>query len=132
MPRMARVVIPGCPHHLTRRGNRRGDVLFAAADRVRSDPSELTARLGPQPWLECLHEPWDDEQQIAARLRRCTQTGRPAGGAGFLTRLEALLGRVLRAKKVGRPKNSNRPKQHAGSKTMARNRGASLISHGPD
>ena len=35
MPRMARVVIPGCPHHLTQRGNRREDVFFTAADRQR-------------------------------------------------------------------------------------------------
>ena len=32
---MARVVIPGCPHHLTQRGNRREDVFFTAADRQR-------------------------------------------------------------------------------------------------
>jgi len=32
---MARVVIPGCPHHVTQRGNRREDVFFAVADRKR-------------------------------------------------------------------------------------------------
>ena len=40
---------------------------------------------------------------MTARLRHCTHTGRPAGGATFVARLEALLGRVLRARKVGRP-----------------------------
>jgi len=35
MPRMARVVIPGVAHHVTQRGNRRGDVFFDDADRQR-------------------------------------------------------------------------------------------------
>ena len=74
------------------------------ADGVLSDPCALTARLDPRQWSQWLGAPWDDEQEIAARLRRCTHTGRPAGGADFLARLEALLGRVLRAKKVGRPR----------------------------
>lgn len=32
MPRMARVVIPDVPHHITQRGNRRQDVFFGEAD----------------------------------------------------------------------------------------------------
>lgn len=32
MPRMARVVIPDVPHHVTQRGNRRQDVFFGQAD----------------------------------------------------------------------------------------------------
>ena len=35
MPRMARVVVPGIPHHLTQRGNRREDVFFCDDDRQR-------------------------------------------------------------------------------------------------
>jgi putative transposase len=35
MPRIARVVIPGIPHHVTQRGNRREDVFFTQADRQR-------------------------------------------------------------------------------------------------
>jgi putative transposase len=35
MPRMARVVVPGIPHHLTQRGNRREDVFFSDGDRQR-------------------------------------------------------------------------------------------------
>ncbi len=35
MPRTSRVVIPGCPHHVTQRGNNRQDVFFADADRRR-------------------------------------------------------------------------------------------------
>ncbi len=33
MPRIARVVIPGCPHHVTQRGNHRQDVFYAEYDR---------------------------------------------------------------------------------------------------
>jgi putative transposase len=33
MPRVARVVIPGCPHHVTQRGNNGQDVFFAPLPR---------------------------------------------------------------------------------------------------
>ncbi len=33
MPRVARVVVPGVPHHVTQRGNRRGTVFFNDHDR---------------------------------------------------------------------------------------------------
>ena len=33
MARIARVVVPGIPHHVTQRGNRRADVFFDDADR---------------------------------------------------------------------------------------------------
>ena len=32
MARIGRVVVPGLPHHVTQRGNRREPVFFAAAD----------------------------------------------------------------------------------------------------
>ena len=35
MPRMARIVVPDCPHHVTQRGNRREEVFFTDADRLR-------------------------------------------------------------------------------------------------
>ena len=35
MARLARVVVPGVPHHVTQRGNRRQDVFFDPADRRR-------------------------------------------------------------------------------------------------
>jgi putative transposase len=34
MPRIGRVVVPGIPHHITQRGNRRQDVFFSREDRV--------------------------------------------------------------------------------------------------
>ena len=35
MPRIARIVIPDCPHHITQRGNRREDIFFSDVDRRR-------------------------------------------------------------------------------------------------
>jgi putative transposase len=34
MARFARVVVPGCPHHITHRGNRRDPVFFSEEDRL--------------------------------------------------------------------------------------------------
>jgi len=34
MPRIARIVIPGCPHHIIQRGNRRQPVFFSDDDKV--------------------------------------------------------------------------------------------------
>ena len=33
MARIARVIVPGVPHHVTQRGNRRMDVFFTDEDR---------------------------------------------------------------------------------------------------
>jgi putative transposase len=32
MPRMARVIVPGLPHHVTQRGNRREAIFFEDGD----------------------------------------------------------------------------------------------------
>jgi putative transposase len=34
MPRISRVVIPGCPHHIIQRGNRRQQVFFSDSDKT--------------------------------------------------------------------------------------------------
>ncbi len=34
MPRVARIVIPNCPYHITQRGNNRQDVFFVDDDRM--------------------------------------------------------------------------------------------------
>jgi putative transposase len=48
----------------------------------------------------------EDCSQIE-RLRKLTRTGAPAGGSGFLKELEALTGRVLKRRPVGRPPKTN-------------------------
>ena len=52
------------------------------------------------------------DEAMVRTLRQCTHTGRPAGGAKFLTRLERRLDRRLRALPVGRPpKRARRAKK---------------------
>lgn len=56
MPRRARVVVPGLPHHVTQRGNRRQETFFRDDDyRVYLDlMREQCARLGVRVWAYCL------------------------------------------------------------------------------
>jgi len=100
MPRIARVVIPGMPHHVTQRacrelrrtGNRRADVFFCDSDRRR--------------YLTLLAE--DGEETAALRLR--TRTPRPWGPVEFVKRLESKLGRTLLPGKRGpKPGKKRRP-----------------------
>jgi putative transposase len=58
-------------------------------------------------WASWLAEP--DNEEILGLLRRRTRTGRPAGDGAFVSRLEALAGRILNAKPVGRPIIGKRP-----------------------
>lgn len=56
MPRRARVVIPGYPHHVTQRGNRRQQVFFSEQDyqAYRRMLLELKDPAGVQVWAYCL------------------------------------------------------------------------------
>ena len=52
-----------------------------------------------------------DERQIS-RIRIYCRTGRPLGSDGFISRLESMIGRRLRALPVGRPKKKIRVKSN--------------------
>ena len=56
MARLARVVIPGAPHHVTQRGNRRERTFFEEADykRYRTMLGEAARRAGAEVWAYCL------------------------------------------------------------------------------
>ena len=56
MPRMARLVVPGYPHHVTQRGNRRQCTFFEKADYQAyvSLLSTLKAKAGVDIWAYCL------------------------------------------------------------------------------
>jgi putative transposase len=56
MARMARVVIPGYPHHVTQRGNRRQTVFFSDADYLHYIDliAEYTALSETEVWAYCL------------------------------------------------------------------------------
>ena len=60
MTRIARVVVPGLPHHVTQRGNRRERVFFE---------DEMRAHARPRPLGSCSQARADGiERQIAQRV----------------------------------------------------------------
>ena len=56
MARISRIVIPGLPHHVTQRGNRRCDVFFEVKDRQHylSLFRKYAAEYGVEVWAYCL------------------------------------------------------------------------------
>jgi putative transposase len=56
MARLARVVVPGHPHHITQRGNRRQQTFFADADYklYKALVAEWCAKCGVEIWAYCL------------------------------------------------------------------------------
>jgi putative transposase len=53
---MARIVVPGVPHHVSHRGNRRGDIFLRPEDRIRYIGllKEYTEKAGMDIWAYCL------------------------------------------------------------------------------
>ena len=56
----------------------------------------------PSEWAAWLEDP--DDASMLGRLRQRTRTGRPAGSDAFIERTERAVGRVLRLRKAGRPR----------------------------
>lgn len=56
MPRIARVVVPGLPHHVTQRGNRRAPIFFQPGDQeiYRGLLAAQTRKAGVEVWAYCL------------------------------------------------------------------------------
>lgn len=56
MPRIARLVVPGCPHHVTQRGNRREGVFFLSGDYrfYRYLLAEAARKARTEVWAYCL------------------------------------------------------------------------------
>ena len=56
MTRIARIVVPGVPHHVTQRGNRRQTTFFEAVDYATylSLLSAACRRAGTRVWAYCL------------------------------------------------------------------------------
>ena len=88
MARIARIVVPGLPHHVTQRGNRRMQTFFCDED-YREYLALLVQWCGR------------DEAELAAAMRQREDTGRPLGDESFVKHLSALLGRDLLPKKRG-------------------------------
>lgn len=81
MARLARVVIPDHPHHVTQRGNGRARTFF-------DDSVYVLYRDLP-------------EADLFDRLRAAESIGRPLGNDRFLARLERRTGRALKPGKRG-------------------------------
>ena len=92
MARMARLVVPGAPHHITQRGNRRQPTFFNIGDYVRylEIAAEAFAAAEVEVWSYCL-----------------STTGRPLGAAAWIKALEQTEGRTLSEPKRGRPSQTN-------------------------
>ena len=56
MTRLARIVVPGLPHHVTQRGNRREAIFFEDGDQevYRDLLAEQTRKAGVEVWAYCL------------------------------------------------------------------------------
>jgi putative transposase len=56
LPRLARIVVPGAPHHVTQRGNRREPVFFSDGDYrfYRDLLAEAAAQADTEVWAYCL------------------------------------------------------------------------------
>ena len=102
MSRAARVVIPGCAHHVTQRGNDRQDVFFTDDDATGLlAMAKWRKRLAPGgDWRDAISRPQD--KAIAERLRTWGNRGCPLGSDRFISKLETALNRRMRAARVRR------------------------------
>jgi hypothetical protein len=82
MPRIARIVVAGEPHHIIQRGNLRLPTFFKDDD-----------------WAVFLAEDIGDRDRDL--LRGHGRTGRPLGGNPFFDNLQSILGKDVRPKKPG-------------------------------
>ncbi|MDA1326588.1 MAG: hypothetical protein O3C34_17825 [Proteobacteria bacterium] len=111
MARLARIVVPGLPHHVTRRGNRRETVFFSDEDyraylNMMTTAVDIVAVDGAESevWAWCLmpnHVHLIIVPSHEDGLRQREIVGRPIGDDAFLASLEDRLGRTLRRKKNG-------------------------------
>jgi len=90
MARIARIVAPGYPHHITPRGNRRQQIFF--------NDEDYQAYL-EEDWKSFLIKAIDTE--TIAIFRKHERTGRPIGDNGYIEKVEKLKGRYLKLCKPG-------------------------------
>ena len=73
MPRLARIVVPGMPHHVTQRGNRRLDVFFSDQDRMAylTLLQRACRRSGVVIWAYCLMRSRDRTLAMGIPMVEC-------------------------------------------------------------
>ena len=89
---------------------------------ARSELLNLTwwyEQFSAEAWRKELAEGLTEEE--AARIRVRTQTGRPLGSDGFVSKLETLLGRRVRPLPVGRPRKSKARREGRNGKNERKN-----------
>ena len=110
MARLARVVIPGMPHHITQRGNRRQQTFFNDGDYAAYVEllAEWSGKEGVVIWSYWAWCPTGAHCSTARCWKRSCGTfvstrGRtaPLGDEAFRGRLDGMLGRALRPQKRG-------------------------------
>jgi putative transposase len=118
MARLARVVIPGLPHHITQWGNRRqqtffndGDYPWSSARAHLKGKDDALARLSSLlkmagNWRRLLTSALTEEE--IEIFRQHEGTGRVLGDEDFQKRLEKKLGRILRRQETGPKRTSTR------------------------
>lgn len=105
MARLARIIAPGFPHHITQRGNRRQPTFFQESDYwayvelLAPDCPILQAREISN-WGEYLAEGSSPEERD--RFQRHERTGRPLGSKKLADKIGRILGRDLQPRKPGR------------------------------
>jgi REP element-mobilizing transposase RayT len=91
MPRRTRVVIPDCPHHVTRRGNRRQNVFSSDSDRT-VHTSLLRKYFGlSHLQLAGYTLMTNHVHTFHTRIRQLPGQGIPSPSSGFLLMAEPLL-----------------------------------------
>jgi REP element-mobilizing transposase RayT len=104
MARMARVVVPNIPHHVTQRGNRRQRVFFGDDDYRYY--KELLGRYCKQAAVQVLAYCLMPNHVHIVMVPRHERTGRPIGSEAFLDQMEIMCGRSLRPGRPGPKPNS--------------------------
>ena len=126
MPRIARIIAPGYPHHVTQRGNNRADVFFDDEDRqtylkllsgyARKHCFQIWAYCLINNHIHLLAVPETDTAlargvgltksglyAISQPQTETVRTGRPFGSESFVNMLEYQLNQKLKPRKAGRP-----------------------------
>jgi hypothetical protein len=105
MARLARVVVPGIPHHVTQRGNGRARTFFNDQDfalyrDLLAEHCRITTRAPIRSRFPCFADLVASDQDAAdlepfARLRAAESIGRPLGDERFPARIERMTKRDL-------------------------------------
>jgi putative transposase len=112
MARIARIVVPGYPHHIMQRGNHREETFFSDQhyQYYLNLMAEWCTSLSVAIWAYCvvmiparkefLGEAIESTEEYR-ELRQHERTRRPLGGALFIDKQEEFLRRQLRRRKPG-------------------------------